>query len=398
MVTAQEGNYFVASRRKPTNHKILQFEDIRPYNDSEYQSVIQKLLQQPAFIGALDHYFPDLDQETLKQILLSCRGIRDFQQKIISSVVESIVAQSMTDLSFAGIENLPAGQAHLFMSNHRDIVLDSAFLNYGLNKAGLDTSQIAIGSNLLGIDWVKDLVRINKSFIVKRSLSKLEMLEASRKLSAYIDHVITEKKESVWIAQREGRSKDGDDRTNPGLLKMFGLGTDKDLLQHLIDLHIIPVSISYEYDPCDFLKIPELLAKSKGEAYTKASNEDVKHMLGGIQGFKGRAQLTFGSGINEQLSALFEIKNRNEQLRAVAKVIDREIFKNYRLWPSNYIAADLLSASHKFSRFYSQEDKAAFIAYMEPRLSGFADHFDAAREIFLRMYANPLFNHLAEGQ
>ncbi|MCB0633436.1 MAG: 1-acyl-sn-glycerol-3-phosphate acyltransferase [Saprospiraceae bacterium] len=375
----------------------MQFEDIRPYYDSEYQTVIQNLLRQPAFIGALCHYFPDLEEDKLKQILLSCSSIRDFQQRIISSVVETIVKQSMTDLYFSGLENLPADQPHLFMSNHRDIVLDSAFLNYGLNKAGLDTSQIAIGSNLLGIDWVKDLVRINKSFIVKRSLSKLEMLEASRKLSAYIDHVICEKKESIWIAQREGRSKDGDDRTNPGILKMFGLGTEKDQLRHLMDLNIIPVSISYEYDPCDYLKIPELIARSKGEVYAKAPDEDVKHMLCGIQGFKGRAELTFSRSINDQLAALIEVRNKNEQLRAVARIIDREIFKNYRLWPSNYIAADLLRASHQFGRFYSQEEKAAFLSYMEPRLSGFTGNFTLAREIFLRMYANPLFNQLAEG-
>lgn len=374
----------------------MQFEDIRPYNDSEYQSIIQKLLEQPAFLGALHHYFPDLAPEVLKQKLLECQGIRDFQQKIISPVIDRIVEQSMTGLFFSGIEDLPADQPHLFMSNHRDIVLDSAFLNYGLNKAGLNTSQIAIGSNLLGIDWVKDLVRINKSFIVKRSLSKLEMLEASRQLSAYIDHVITQKNESVWIAQREGRAKDGDDRTNPGLLKMFGLGTDKDMLQHLIDLRIVPVSISYEYDPCDFLKIAELIARADGTLYTKAPNEDVQHMLCGIQNFKGRAQLTFGQNISPQLAALEEIRNRNERLRAVARIIDQEIHKNYRLWPNNYVAADLLQDSTRFSSFYTQEEKAAFIEYMDPRLQGFSKRAETARNLFLRMYANPLLNQLAE--
>lgn len=373
----------------------MQFEDIRPYYDSEYQSVIQRLLLQPEFLGALHQYFPERDTTTLKQLLLSCQGIRDFQQKIVSPFIDRIVAQSMTGLFFEGIEALPTPQPHLFMSNHRDIVLDSAFLNYGLNKAGLETSQIAIGSNLLGIAWVKDLVRINKSFVVQRSLSRLEMLQASRQLSAYIDYVVSEQGESIWIAQREGRSKDGDDRTNPGLLKMFGLGIDKDLLTHLISLRIVPVSISYEFDPCDYLKIPELLARRTGANYTKAPDEDIKHMLCGIRGFKGRTQLNFGLPINEQLSELQDIRNRNEQLRAVACIIDREIHKNYRLWPNNYIAADLLGGTSKFADHYSETEKAAFISYMEPRLSGFSEDAEAAREIFLNMYANPLFNQLA---
>ena len=373
----------------------MQFEDIRPYSDAECPEVIQKLLRQPAFAGAVHTYFPEVPEEQLRALFLSCRTIRDFQQRIIAAVVAKIIASSLTELSVAGLEGLDPARPYLYMSNHRDIVLDSAFLNYGLNKTGFPTSEIAIGSNLLEIGWVRDLVRINKSFIVKRGLPIQEMLEASKTLSAYIDYAIHVKGESVWIAQREGRTKDGNDRTNPGLLKMFGLGTDKNLLEHLIDLNIVPVSISYEYDPCDYLKIPELAARAKGESYTKKPGEDVQHMLSGIQGSKGRVQITFSRPISEELAALTEIRNRNEQLRAVAQIIDRHIHQNYRLWPTNFIAADLLHGSSRFEAHYTAAEQHHFQQYMKERLQTFAEQ-ELAGKLFLETYANPVFNQISD--
>lgn len=370
----------------------MQFDDIRPYYDNEYQSVIKNLLQQEAFVGAINTYFPEYSEEEIKSVFLSCHSIREFQQRIVSAVVEKIIKQSLTSLDFIGLDDLDPDQPYLLMSNHRDIVLDSAFLNYGLNKAGFKTSEIAIGSNLVTIDWVRDLVRINKSFIVKRNLSNQEMLEASKTLSAYIDYTIHHKKESIWIAQREGRAKDGNDQTNPGLLKMLGFGVDKPLFEHIMDLNILPVSISYEYDPCDMLKIPELIAKSRGETYTKEKGEDVFHMLCGIQGFKGRVQLNFGHPIRRDMGKLAEIKNRNLQLRGISHLIDQQIYQNYRLWPSNYIAADLLKETNKWEDHYDPEVKENFLNYIEERLSKFTG--DAlARRLFLEMYANPVFNH-----
>lgn len=372
----------------------MNFEDIRPYYDSEYQGVVQKLLQQAGFVGALRLYFPEIPEDRMKALLLACPGIQGFQQTVISPVIERIIAQSMTALTVEGLEGLDPSRAYLFMSNHRDIVLDSAFINYSLNKAGFATSEIAIGSNLLEIEWIRDLVRINKSFIVKRNLPLQEMLEASKTLSAYINHAVTEKGASVWIAQREGRAKDGNDRTNPGLLKMFGLGTDKNLLQHLIDLNIIPVSISYEYDPCDQLKIPELAAKSRGQSYTKKPGEDLQHMLFGIQGAKGRVQLNFGQPIAEKLAALTDVRNRNEQLRQAALIIDQQIQENYHLWPSNYVAADLLAGNNRFSDHYTAAEQETFSAYMSKRLQDFSEEPEAQR-LFLEMYANPVLNSLS---
>ena len=376
----------------------MQYKDIRPYHDNEYQTVIRKLLDEEAFVGAIKNYFAEYPETQIKAALLSCRGIQDFQQKIVAQVVEKIVKQSLTDLNFEGLDQLDPQQTYLFMSNHRDIVLDSAFLNYGLNQAGFKTSEIAIGSNLIDIDWVRDLVRINKSFIVKRNLPNQEMLEASKTLSAYIDYTIHEKKESVWIAQREGRAKDGNDKTNPGLLKMLGLGVEKPLLQHLTELNILPVSISYEFDPCDKLKIPELIAKSKGEVYTKQAGEDVFHMLSGIQGFKGRVALHFGQPIRQKMEELADIRNRNLQLKGVAQLIDQQIYQNYRLWPNNFIAADLLRESNQWEAHYNPEAKIRFLAYLEERLNDFQDQ-PLAKQLFLEMYANPVFNQeAASGQ
>lgn len=370
----------------------MQFEDIRPYYDSEYQSVVSRLLRQEAFLEAIRTYFPEYTEDQIKGLFLSCHSIREFQQKIVSGVVDKIVRQSATSLDFEGLDALDSDQTYLFMSNHRDIVLDSAFLNYGLNQAGYKTSEIAIGSNLLGIDWVRDLVRINKSFIVKRGLSNQEMLVASKALSAYIEYTIREKGESIWIAQREGRAKDGNDQTNPGLLKMLGLGTDRPLFDYLRDLNILPVSISYEYDPCDKLKIPELLAKSKGETYTKQPGEDVYHMLCGIRGFKGRVMLNFGYPIRKDMEQLEEIKNRNLQLRGIAHLIDQQIYEHYHLWPTNYIAADLLKETNQWEAHYDPETREHFLAYIAERL-GDLEKDPLARRLFLEMYANPVFNH-----
>lgn len=369
----------------------MQFNDIRPYYDQEYQSVVKRLLTKDPFLKALKNYFPEYPEKKIRQLLLSCKSIKEFQQVIISSVVEKIAARSLTELTFSGLDQLDQQQSYLFLSNHRDIVLDSAFLNYGLNQAGLETSEIAIGSNLLKIDWVRDLVRINKSFIVKRNLPNQEMLEASKTLSAYIVHTLHEKKESIWIAQREGRAKDGNDQTNPGLLKMLGMAKEKDLLQHLIDLNIIPVSISYEYDPCDYLKIPELTATFHDEPYTKQADEDIQHIICGIQGFKGRTHITFGTSIEQHLNQLAGIKNRNDLLRAAALIIDRQIYQNYHLWPTNYMAADLRHQVSRFSEHYSEEALTAFSRYITERAGSFEDS-SLAMDLLLEMYANPVFN------
>lgn len=369
------------------------FEDIRPYNDDEYNQVVNELLEVQPLKKAIQYYLPTLSFDEVKQLLNSFSTIQEFQSDMACRLVQAIIDDSITKFSYDGVLALDKDETYLLMSNHRDIVLDSALINYCLNNRERNTCEIAIGSNLLREPWVKKLVRLNKSFIVKRNVPKHDMLEASKTLSAYIKHALHDKKQSVWIAQREGRAKDGNDKTNPGLLKMFGLANEDDLLDYIISLNITPVSISYEKDPCDYLKIAELLAIQKGEKYEKIDGEDDMHMALGMRGDKGRVHVQFTKPINTEIEKLRSIKNRNELLKNVANIIDQNIYKYYKLWDTNYIAYDILNSTSKFIDKYTTESKNEFSVYMDERLKEFKGN-DNARRILLSMYANPLINRL----
>ncbi|MCB0380498.1 MAG: 1-acyl-sn-glycerol-3-phosphate acyltransferase, partial [Flavobacteriales bacterium] len=264
------------------------FDDIRCYNDNEYQDVAKRLVKEDVLLYGLQKYHPELSLEDLKTMLLSYQTINEFQYDMVRRTLERVVDNTVTELSSDGFFDLNAQDTYTFISNHRDIVLDSGLINYLLIKrVGFIGCEIAIGSNLLKNPIVRDIVRLNKSFMVKRDLPNQEMIEASKQLSHYIQHVLNVKKESVWIAQREGRAKDGNDVTNPGLLKMFCFSAQGDLLAHLTQMNITPVALSYEFDPCDAIKLPDLIAKANGEIYVKKPNEDALHMAAGIDGFKG---------------------------------------------------------------------------------------------------------------
>lgn len=369
----------------------MNFENIRPYNDSEYREVIQDLLTIKPLIDTVKNYLPELSIEQIRDTLISFDGIQEFQSKMVCHIIDRLMEKSVSQFSYNGLENVSKEKSHLFITNHRDIVLDSALVNYCLNDQKYDTCEIAIGSNLLTEPWIKKLVRLNKSFIVRRNLPKQEILAASKELSSYIDYTIKKKKQSIWIAQREGRAKDGFDKTNPGVLKMFGLASDGNLLEHLISLNITPVSLSYELDPCDNLKIPELIKKTRGEEYLKSPGEDEKSMLLGLTGQKGNIHVSYGATINEEIKQLSHIKNRNELLKKIAELIDQKIYKNYHLWNSNYVAHDLLTASKKYVHKYDEDGKEVFLDYMNHKLANFSNEPEA-RELFLKMYANPVFN------
>lgn len=371
----------------------MNFDDIRAYKDEEYQFVINKLIQVESLIEAIQFYLPELTHKQIKEKLQSFTTIQDFQSEMVCMLVGKIVNHSAKSITFKGIKTLSKSTNYLFISNHRDIVLDSALINYGLNLNNFNTSEIAIGSNLLSKPWIKDLVRINKSFIVKRNVPKQEMLAASKTLSAYINQTLSEKNQSIWIAQREGRAKDGFDKTNPSLLKMLGLCNTDDLLTYIMRLNITPVSISYEYDPCDYLKINELIKKHHGESYQKAENEDNQHMLLGIKGYKGNINIHFDEPINEKIAAFSVIKNKNDLLKEIANVIDNQIYKHYYLFASHYVAYDLLHNSNTFKNKYTIEEKNTFIAYVDKRLADFKNNA-LAKEIFLKMYAYPVINRI----
>lgn len=294
-------------------------------------------------------------------------------------------------------ENINDGLSHVIISNHRDIVLDAAFLNMLLYSQGMDTTEVAIGDNLLIYPWITHLVRLNKSFIVKRNVPMREMLETSRHLSEYIHYTIGERNQSIWIAQREGRAKDSNDRTQVSLLKMLTLKDSSRPIDMLKALRIVPLAISYEFDPCDFLKAKEFQLKRDNPRHKKTPADDLEHMLTGINGYKGRVYFKFGEGINRKLDQLDPSLPKSSLLEAVAGIIDAEIYKNYILFPFNYVAYDTMTNSTRFQSEYTLEDKEAFEAYVAKQLDKIQlkhKDWNFLREKIVEMYGNPVKNFL----
>ena len=373
----------------------MNFDNIRTYNDSEYLTVIQRLLDEPIFVNIITSYFPEYTEDELLTQLLSFKTIQEFQSNFVCHFIYKVQQKSINRIFFDGLGALENSSPRLLMSNHRDIVLDSALINFGLDKCNLNTCEIAIGSNLLGTLWIKDLVRVNKSFIVQRDLPKQEMLSSSIQLSSYVQHALHEKKQSVWIAQREGRAKDGNDKTNPGVLKMFALSAEINLIDFYKNMNITPVSISYEYDPCDGMKIAELLAKERGEQYIKQDGEDVAHMVAGMTGPKGNVDINFADLINDKIELLRGLTNRNQIIKKIAAIIDDTIHQNYRLWPNNYVAYDMLNESTEFEGEYTSEQKEEFLNYINQKLDSVQLNTADGKRMFFSMYATPVKNKLA---
>lgn len=373
----------------------MDFEDIRPYRDAEVPEKIEKLLGEPQFQQIIEHVLPEMPYELFSNQLMGLKTVKQFQSKMVVPLLDKLLSNSAKGLEFKGIEKLDKEQSYLFVSTHRDIVLDSALMNYILLREGHETAEIAIGDNLMKIPWVVDLVKLNKSFIVKRDLPKEKKVEGSLQLSAYINDTLISQRDSIWIAQRSGRSKNGDDRTNPSILKMFILqGEGESPLDKLRKLNICPVSISYEYNPCDALTLPELMANAKGEKYEKLPMEDMVHMGQGIEGQKGRVSVSFGTPLNKVLSEFENINNRNELLAKIAAAIDNEIHATYQLMPTNYIAYDVLKESNQFAEHYKAEEKESFLSHMNKSIADIEGEHDLKRTTFLHMYANPVFNKL----
>jgi 1-acyl-sn-glycerol-3-phosphate acyltransferase len=368
------------------------FEDIRPYCDEEVPSVIERILQNDGFSRLLRYVYPDGSLNSIKENIHSVRTINDFQAKVAHPTMRKLVNETTTSVTVSGLENIDKSRAHLFLSNHRDIILDSALLNILLYEANLGTFETAIGSNLLTEELVRDLTKLNKNFTVKRDATAREFYENSLQLSAYIHHTITQRNESVWIAQKEGRTKDGIDKTQPGLLKMLSMKSEGPMREWFKELNVTPVAISYEYDPCDFLKIPELVALSKEEKYEKAPDEDYRSILTGLTGQKGRVHISIGKPLDSELQALAAIASPNDKLKLLGELIDEKIYAQYRLWPSNYIAFDLLNGLNPKEGNYSDEEKSFFISRMESQLKQVSVEHDVAQKFLLGMYGNPVKN------
>ena len=289
-------------------------------------------------------------------------------------------------------------EAYTYISNHRDIILDSGFLSILLIDQGMDTVEIAIGDNLLIYPWIKKLVRVNKSFIVQRGLPMRQMLESSARMSRYMHYTIREKKQSIWIAQREGRAKDSNDRTQDSVLKMLAIGGEGDIIDRLMEMNIAPLAISYQYDPCDFLKALEFQLKRDIPDYKKTTADDLKSMQVGLFGFKGYVHFQTGACINDELSKMDRSLSKPELFSRLSTLIDKRIHANYRIYPNNYVAHDLLEGDETFSRHYTAEDKQNFLAYLEKQIARIEipnKDVPFLHEKMLLMYANPLKNYLA---
>lgn len=375
-----------------------EFDDIRPFFDSEVHDKMKDLIKEPGFEHAVRYVLRDINYEQLCQELLTIDKKKDFQLFIMKVFLEGLTKKTTKGVTGENFGVLDKSKSYTFLSNHRDIVLDASLLNLLLILNGFDTSEIAIGNNLLIYDWISDLVRLNKSFIVKRDVGMRQMLDAARQLSGYIHFIITQKHESVWIAQREGRSKDSDDRTQESLIKMLGITGEGDLINNLKEINIVPVSISYEYDPCDYLKAHEFLLKRDNPDFKKSQRDDLHSMEIGLLGFKGRVHFQISPCINDELDKLSVIDEKSELLANILKVIDKAIHTNYKIYPGNYIAYDILDGQKRFADRYTNKDQTTFANYLNSQLAKIPDvtskDKDFLKERILSMYANPLKNQL----
>ncbi len=339
------------------------FDDIRPLYDGEVPSTIRSLVNDPYFRRAAEPLIKPITWEVFSRTMLACKSIYDFQRTIIYPFMKQLIAKTTSELTGIGFEEFKDGSGHVYISNHRDIVLDAAFLNILFFDKGIDTCEIAIGDNLLIYNWITDLVRLNKSFIVKRRVSVREMLDTSRHLSEYIFDTITRRRQSAWIAQREGRAKDSNDKTQASLLKMLTLHNSSKPAEALGSLDIVPLSITYEFDPCDYLKAKEYQLKRDNPGYKKSQADDIENMRTGI-----------------------------------TQAIDREIYKNYVFFPMNYIAYDLMENSNLFAARYTDEDKAAFDNYIDGQIAKIdipGKDYGFLREKLIGMYGNTVKNYVS---
>jgi 1-acyl-sn-glycerol-3-phosphate acyltransferase len=369
------------------------FDAIRPFYDAEVNDAIKASLNHPMMKALMDFTFPGVDDEVWKEQLRRTYSIRDFQINFIYRALMKVLEKTSDGLTTSGFEKLEKNTAYLFISNHRDIILDTSLINASLFDHGLVMTASAIGDNLVQRNFLHTLSRLNRNFLVKRSVSPRELLMSSKLMSEYICRLLRRENRSVWIAQREGRTKDGNDETQQGVLKMLAMGSDQEnQMTYFRKIKIVPVSISYEYDPTDALKMPRLLAEAKQEIYKKEKNEDFITLMSGIMGQKKRIHIHVGDILNKEFDAIeAENDNANKQIQALAQVIDDSILTNYHLWPTNYIAYDLLHKTDKFADKYTESEKSLFERRLEMRID---EDNPVAVQGFLSMYANPVVNKM----
>ncbi len=372
------------------------FDDIRPYMEKELKSKIRLMVKDPVFDEVLLHIFKFRPKvEMVKLQLRMVKSIRQLQGTFIYDLLRMIVNKTSNGLTHTGLDKLDKKKAYLFISNHRDIVLDAALLNFLIFEKGMNTTLVAIGNNLLLYKWIEHAVKLNGAFIIKRNLQPRELMEASQKVSHFMRKSILEDKLSIWIAQREGRTKDGFDKTQHSLIKMLNMSNTKSYAEGFRELNIVPVSISYEIEPCGLAKLKELI-KKEHYGQKKTSKDDLKSMSMGMFNPKGRMRFSFGSPL-EIPEDYGEAKTKEEQnaiIQDIADKIDQQIYSNYKLWPNNYIAYDMLMQEHRFKHKYTTSEEKKFEMMVEQAMIFIDYPITDIQERFLKLYANPVINKM----
>ena len=373
-------------------HKI-NFDDIRPFDDSEVKHYLGLLLEDENFENILKFVFKDQSKvDQARFAIANINTVKDLQLKFMYKLIEDLILKKSTDgLSSSGLDRLDKNTSYLFISNHRDIILDSAIMNYLIVLEGMNTTEIAIGNNLLIEKWIEYAVKLNRTFVVRRNLPVRELLMASKKLSEYIRRDITLKNTSVWIAQREGRTKDGNDKTQQALLKMLNLSNTKEVSEGFKELKIVPLSISYEIEPCGLSKVAELY-KKQTEGFEKTQEDDLRSMGEGLIRPKGRVHFGFGEPINAGLDRIGNDEPIQNQIEKIAEIIDDQIYNNFKLWPNNYIAEDILNNASNNLDQYTAAQFDHFAAMLDEAVQTISGDKAVIRNMFLQMYVNPIIN------
>ncbi len=369
------------------------YDEIRPYNDSEVPAAIQRMADNELFPFFVKTIYPDIDFDAFRNEFLDVKTIGQWHDRMWFPLLWHIIGHTSTALSYSGLENLDPDRRYMFVSNHRDITLDASILNAVLGKNGLRPAEITFGSNLMINQFVTDLGKISKMFRLVRGGTRSEFYRNSMEVSTYMRHAITTKHESVWIAQRNGRTKDGNDTSDHGLLKMFAMSSKLPFVENFGELSICPVAISYEYEPCDFLKTAEL-CKSMHQKYVKAPMEDMISIRQGIFQNKGNIHLAICQPISTAELQECDTLPKNDKFTRLAQIIDKRIHSNFKLFKTNYIAYDMQTSADTFAKFYNAKEKTGFQVYMEKGLSQLDPSINpkTARQIFVEIYANPVTN------
>lgn len=373
-------------------------EYIRPYKDEEVHAAFVRACNEPELKTVLEFIYKD-KAEAMRQYFLTINTVYEFQKNVIGKFVLAVADKTSDGLSIDGLDKHKDGKKYLYTSNHRDIIMDAAFLDTLMLEHGLDTAQNAIGDNLCAKQWITDMMKLNKNFIVKRSGTTRDIYNASVKMSAYIRKQITEGLDSIWLAEREGRAKDSNDTAQESVLKMLSMSSGKNMKQGFMELNITPVSISYEFDGCDYLKAKEFQQKRDNAEFKKSKADDILSMKTGILGYKGRVHFEVTNCINDELDQLVaDDANRATVIAAVQKLVDLHIHKNYRIYPINYVALDERNGNNEHADKYTAADKEKFDNYIAGQLAKIElenKDEDFLRSKMLEMYSNPLINYLA---